>query len=112
MVWVNVPYEVRYQLFCKAYKTAALLDGFTVIEIAGKAYTSYVHWSGENPKFTNYLHIWGEAGTVKIKTDKTPSWPIVASSVSLLAMRWGIREILIECGIQCDLAPANVLQAG
>jgi hypothetical protein len=54
VVWANVPYEVRYSLFCEVYKTAALLDEFTVIEIAGKADTRYVHWCGENPKFTNY----------------------------------------------------------
>jgi hypothetical protein len=72
MVQANIPYEVRYRLFRKAYKTAALLDGFTVIEIQGKADTRYVHWCGENPKFTNHLHVWGEAGTVKIKSDKTP----------------------------------------
>jgi hypothetical protein len=72
MVRANVTYESRYCLFRKAYKTAAMLDGFTVIEIAGKADTCYVHWCGENPKFTNSLCVWGEAGTVKIKTDKTP----------------------------------------
>jgi hypothetical protein len=57
MVQANVPYEVRYQLFREVYKTAALLDGFTVIEIADKADTCYIHWCRENPKFTKYLHV-------------------------------------------------------
>jgi hypothetical protein len=69
--YAHIPYEVCYWLFRKAYKTVALLDGFNVIEVAGKANTHYAHWCGENPKFTNYLCVWGKAGTVKIKTDKT-----------------------------------------
>jgi hypothetical protein len=46
-----------------------------------KTDTCYVHWCGKNPKFTNHLCTWGEAGTVKIKAMNTPK--------------------LADCGVQC-----------
>jgi hypothetical protein len=72
MIQANIPYKVHYCLFKDAYKTAVILDGFTVMTIEGKTDTHYVHWCGKNPKFTNHLRTWGEAGTVKIKAMNTP----------------------------------------
>jgi hypothetical protein len=60
--------DYRYKLFKEAFKTATLLDGLTVIKIDGKEATQYIHWSGSNPDFANHLRIWGEAGTVTIKS--------------------------------------------
>jgi hypothetical protein len=88
----------------EAYKTAALLDGFTVIEIVGEANTRYVHWCGENPRFSSYLRVWGEAGMVKIKTNKTPKLSNRSILCVFVGYAWGIREILIECGIQTPVA--------
>jgi hypothetical protein len=56
----------------QSVQNTSTVGWFTVIEIAGKANTCYFHWCGENPKFTSYLCVWGEAGTVKIITNKTP----------------------------------------
>jgi hypothetical protein len=72
MQLANVPKETKYRLYKEAIKTATLLDGLVVSEINGKLGTRYEHWSGKNPQFINHLRTWGEAGTVKIKTDTTP----------------------------------------
>jgi hypothetical protein len=68
----NLPASVRPRVWTEAFKTATLLDGLVPIEINGKLATKYVHWCGENPMFAKHLRTWGEAGTVKIKTDTTP----------------------------------------
>ena len=34
--------------------------------------TRYEHWTGENPAFAKFLRVWGEAGTVKVRTKRTP----------------------------------------
>jgi hypothetical protein len=49
-----------------------LLDGFATIKIDDKEDTRFNHWCGLNPQFINHLRVWGEAGTVKIKTATTP----------------------------------------
>ena len=67
----NVPLEQRYKLVKEAIKTKTLLDGLTVITIDGKADTRYKHWCGSNPKFTNHLRTWGEAGTVTLRDHKS-----------------------------------------
>jgi hypothetical protein len=69
------------QLFSEAYKTAALMDGLSIITIDRHAATHYVHWDGENPNFVEHLQVWGEADTVKMKTGKMPK--------------------LADCGVQC-----------
>ena len=48
------------------------LDGLTVIKLNGVEATQFVHWGGKNPEFAKYLHVWGEAGTVKTKTKTFP----------------------------------------
>jgi hypothetical protein len=65
----NVPLADRYKLFKEAFKTATLLDGLVVITIDGKEATRYEHWCGKNPDFTAHLRVWGEAGTVTIKSN-------------------------------------------
>jgi hypothetical protein len=72
MAQPNVPQRIKYKIFREAYKTAAILDGYVVIECNGIEDTRYVHWCGTNPNFTNHLRTWGEAGTVKVKTKTTP----------------------------------------
>jgi hypothetical protein len=72
MARANVPLNIRYKVFTKAFKTATLLDGLTVIKIGNKEATRYEHWCGKNPDFTEHLRTWGEVGTVKIKTNATP----------------------------------------
>jgi len=68
----NVPLAIRYKVWKEAFKTATLLDGLVVIALDGKEATRYVHWNGHNPAFAKHLRIWGEAGTVKVKTNTTP----------------------------------------
>jgi hypothetical protein len=72
MARANVPLDIHYKVFTKAFRTATLLDGLTVIKIGNKEATRYVHWCGKNPQFSEHLRIWGEVGTVKIKTKATP----------------------------------------
>jgi hypothetical protein len=43
MARANVPLNIRYKVFTKAFKTATLLDGLTVIKIGNKEATRYEH---------------------------------------------------------------------
>jgi hypothetical protein len=72
MARANVPMNIRYKVFTKAFKTATLLDGLTVITIGNREAPRYEHWCGKNPEFSQYLRTWGEVGMVKVKTDATP----------------------------------------
>jgi hypothetical protein len=72
MAQANVPLNIRYKVFTKAFKTATSLDGLTVLKIGNQEATRYEHWCGKNPEFSEYLRTWGEVGTVKIKTNATP----------------------------------------
>jgi hypothetical protein len=72
MVEANVPLEVRYLVYHKAFETATLLDGLTTVTIDGVTKTRYEHWGGAIPGFARHLRTWGEAGTVKIKSLETP----------------------------------------
>jgi hypothetical protein len=72
MAQANIPQRIKYKIFREAYKTAAILDEYVVIKRHSIEDTRYVHWCGANPNFTNHLHTWGEAGTVKVKTKTTP----------------------------------------
>jgi hypothetical protein len=50
-----------------------LLDGLTVIKVGNKEATRCEHcWYDTNPEFSEYLRMWGEVGTVKLKTNSTP----------------------------------------
>jgi hypothetical protein len=57
-----------YKSFC----TATDLDGFVVIDVRGKRAIRYMHMYDKNPALAEYWRTFGEAGTVKIETDKTP----------------------------------------
>jgi hypothetical protein len=73
MARANVPMNIRYKVFTKAFKTATLLDGLTVIKIGNREATRYEQWCGKNPEFSEYVQTWGEVGTVQIKTNATPT---------------------------------------
>jgi hypothetical protein len=72
MARANVPLNIRYKVFTKAFKTTTLLDGLNVIKIGNKEVTRYEHRCGKNPEFSEYSRMWGEVGTVKLKTNSTP----------------------------------------
>jgi hypothetical protein len=59
MARANVPLTIIYKVFTKAFKTATLLDGLTVIKIYNQEATRYEHWRGKNPEFPEYLCTWG-----------------------------------------------------
>jgi hypothetical protein len=58
---------IWYKIWREAFRTATMLDGLTAATVDGQMGTRYVLWCGENPKFTQHLRTWGEAGTVKSK---------------------------------------------
>ena len=69
---MNLPMDMWYRLFSEIFTTVSLLDGLTVIKIDGKHASHYEHFFGEMPRFAHSLHMVGEVGKVKIKTDTTP----------------------------------------
>jgi hypothetical protein len=90
MARMNVPHKIRYKLFRKAYKTSALLDSFFCMTCNNIEDTQFVHWGGSNLNFTNNLCVWGEAGTVKIKTKMTPK--LDNHGVQCMFIRYAIRH--------------------
>jgi hypothetical protein len=72
MARANVPEDIRCKVWTASFKTATLLDGLLPIEIGGVTASRHVHWCGKNPGFAKHLRTWGEAGTVKTKTDAAP----------------------------------------
>jgi hypothetical protein len=55
MARANVPLNIRYKVFTKAFKTATLLGGLTVITIGNREATRHEHWCGKNPEFSEHL---------------------------------------------------------
>jgi hypothetical protein len=55
MARANVPLNIRYKVFTKAFKTATLLDGLAVIKIGNKEATRYEHWCRKNPEFSEHF---------------------------------------------------------
>ena len=51
----KVPTKFPYLLWREAFRTATMLDNFTIIELNGIRDTRYVHWNGMNPKFTHNM---------------------------------------------------------
>jgi hypothetical protein len=102
MARANVPLNIRYKVFTKAFKTATLLNGLTVIKIGNQEATRRCdHWCGKNPEFSEYLRTWGEVGTVKIKTNATPKiGDRKKSNVCLLVIPLITRLIVTKCGTQ------------
>jgi hypothetical protein len=68
----NIPMNVRYKVWVKAFQHATDLDGLIIVDVNGKTASRYEHWTGQLPKWIGQLRTWGESGTVKIKTDTTP----------------------------------------
>jgi hypothetical protein len=98
MARANVPLNIRYKVFTKAFQTATLLDGLTVITIGNREATRYKHWCGKSPECSEHMRTWGEGGTVKIKTNATPKIGDRESNVCLLDIPWIIRLIVAKCG--------------
>jgi hypothetical protein len=72
MARANIPMSKIYLLFREAFKTATDLDLLVVTTIGKKKATRHDHFYGKNPKWMKCLRTWGEAGTVKVKTNTTP----------------------------------------
>ena len=68
----NLPVMDRYRLAHEAFQCATQLDRLTVVEVEGVMKTHYEHFVRQNPMFAKHLRMWGEAGTVKIKTSMSP----------------------------------------
>ena len=68
----NLPMMDRYRLAHEAFQCATHLDGLMVVEVDGITKTRYKHFVRQNPMFAKHLRMWGEAGTVKIKTSMSP----------------------------------------
>ena len=71
MTRVNVPMHYWFKLFKEAFKTATLLDTLLFVEIDGEKKLCVEHWSGHKPEYALNLCTWGEAGTVKLKSQMT-----------------------------------------
>ena len=56
-----------------AVRTATKLDSLTLISLDGNVKTRWEHFYGELPTFARSLKIFGEAGTVMLKTATTPN---------------------------------------
>jgi hypothetical protein len=72
MVISNIPEKYRNHLFRESFCTSTDLDGLVVMEIKGKKAARFFHMYGKNPEWVDHIRTFGEAGTVKIKTDTTP----------------------------------------
>jgi hypothetical protein len=96
----NVPMNIHYKVFTKAFKTATLLDGLTVLKIGNREAARYEHWCGKNPEFSEYLRTWEEVGTVKIKPTQHQELAIKEFNACSLATLWIIQLIATKCGIQ------------
>ena len=88
MVRAHVPKDIRYLLWREAFKTATLLDGLQMVTIDGKEATRYEHWCGKNPDFAQHLRIWGEAGTVKLRTSMTPKLSDRGATCMMVGYAW------------------------
>ena len=53
---VNLPMQMRYQLFGEIFTTVTLLDGLTVTELNGKHMSRFEHFFGETLRFAHSLH--------------------------------------------------------
>lgn len=67
----NIPRKYRWVMFPHVMSCTTKVDGLAVIELDGEKKTRYEHRLGSNPKWTAHLRTWGEAATVKTKTQAT-----------------------------------------
>ena len=72
MIAANVPYAMRFRIYCEAYKCATLLDGLVVKDIYGSVKTRMEHWGMKLPCWSAALQTWGEAGVVTFKQKMRP----------------------------------------
>ena len=72
MIKANIPVKMRYKFYGEAFKTATMLDGLMVVKVGEVWATRYKHCTGSNPRFAKHLRLWGEAGTVTVKSKATP----------------------------------------
>ena len=68
----NIPGDIRHIVAPMAVRTATKLDSLTLISLDGNVKTRWEHFYGELPTFARSLKIFGEAGTVMLKTATTP----------------------------------------
>ncbi len=61
----NVPLDMRGKVAIEAIKCAVQLDGLQVIKLGSKVGTRDELCLGSNPRWSNNLRTWGEAGVVK-----------------------------------------------
>ena len=71
MARANIPVFFWYKFFKEAFKMTTLLDALMIVEINGEKKLQEEHWSGQKPKYVLNLCMWGEAGTVKVRTQMT-----------------------------------------
>eukprot|EP00957_Ditylum_brightwellii_P097196 7402363-Ditylum_brightwellii.AAC.1 len=67
MIAVNIPDDMRYNMFCEAFTCTTQLDWIVIIELDGVKVTKIEHWCGELPKWSQALSIWGGASMGYIK---------------------------------------------
>jgi hypothetical protein len=72
MAAADILKQIRYKIWVKPFQHATDLDGLVTTESQGKVASRYERWCGQLPKRVKHLRIWGESGTVKIKTSTTP----------------------------------------
>jgi hypothetical protein len=81
MTAANVPENLRYLLYHKAFQYATDTGGLGVYTIGELTTTRYKHFCGQNPKFAEHLRTWGEAGcTMRLLTNRS-CFEIVVSLV-------------------------------
>ena len=96
----NVPFIVRYRFYDYAFHTATMLDSLVIENIDDKECTRYEHLYGKKPQFVDHLRHWGEAGTVKVKTDTSPKMKDKGIQCMFVGYAVTMMETLIVCGIQ------------
>ena len=96
----NLPMMDRYCLAHEAFQCATHLDRLTVVEVNGVVKTRYEHFIGQNPMFAKHLRTWGEAGTVKIKTNTSPK---LNDKKEHTVCSWDILTIIRETATECTI---------
>jgi hypothetical protein len=60
-------------LIREAFKTTNDLDSLVIKAVGEKKATRNEQVYGYNPKWMQFIHTWGDPGTVKVKADTTPN---------------------------------------
>jgi hypothetical protein len=68
----NIPDHEWNRLMPKAFGLATKLDALVIVKINDNKKTRYEHFHNESAPYLKFLRIFGEAGTVKLKTKTTP----------------------------------------